>query len=216
MLVIGLTGGIASGKSTATDYFARRGVPIIDADRVAREVVEPGTKGLVKIVEAFGEEVLGTDGGLDRRKLREIVFADKARRQTLERILHPLIHEEIGKALRELKAPWVILSIPLLVGSQLLTLIDRVLVIDTSPSIQINRLMLRDEIDKHHAETMLNAQATREQRLAIADDVADNSSTSEALLVRLGELYRLYSQLAISDSTSAPISRAVDGNSRES
>lgn len=194
--VVGVTGGIAAGKSTATDFFAARGVPVLDADIAAREVVAPGSPGLAAVRSAFGDAVIATDGSLDRRKLRELIFADDSRRRTLERILHPRIHARIRQQLAKLDAPWVILSVPLLVNSELRELIHRILVIDAAPEVQIKRVMARDEIDADQAGKILAAQSTREERLAIADDVVDNSGDPKALTAQLERLANLYDRLA--------------------
>ncbi|MEC9340202.1 MAG: dephospho-CoA kinase [Pseudomonadota bacterium] len=194
--VVGVTGGIAAGKSTATDFFAARGVPVLDADIAAREVVAPGSPGLAAVRSAFGDAVIAADGSLDRRKLRALIFADDSRRRTLEHILHPRIHARIRQQLAKLDAPWVILSVPLLVNSELRELIHRTLVIDAEPEVQIKRVMARDDIDADQAGKILAAQSTREERLAIADDVVDNSGDPQALTAQLERLANLYDRLA--------------------
>lgn len=210
-LVIGVTGGIASGKSTATAFFAARGVPVLDADEVAREVVAPGSPGLLEIQTAFGKQVLCDDGSLNRKHLREIIFADAGHRKTLEQILHPRIHRRIRERLAALDTPWVVLSVPLLVGSPLLELIDRVLVVDTTEQIQIARVIARDNVDHEQADAILQAQASREQRLAIADDVVDNSTDPAALTAQLERLADLYDQIAQSPSLRRrPRHRAIE------
>ena len=169
---------------------------MLDADIAAREVVAPGSPGLAAVRSAFGDAVIAADGSLDRRKLRALIFADDSRRRTLEHILHPRIHARIRQQLAKLDAPWVILSVPLLVNSELRELIHRTLVIDAEPEVQIERVMARDDIDADQAGKILAAQSTREERLAIADDVVDNSGDPQALTAQLERLANLYDRLA--------------------
>ena len=205
MLVVGLTGGIAAGKSTATAFFRERGVPVIDADEVAREVVAPGTPGLAAVVDAFGLRVLHADGTLDRRRLRDIVFADPAQRRRLENILHPLIQDEIRAHLQRLSAPYCILAVPLLVESPALrALVHRVLVIDVPVEVQIARLMQRDRMTAAQCQAMLAAQASRTQRLEGADDVVDNATDIDTLRRQLEHLHAHYLELARRAPTPAP------------
>lgn len=205
MLVVGLTGGIAAGKSTATAFFRERGVPVIDADEVAREVVAPGTPGLAAVVDAFGPRVLHADGTLDRRQLRDIVFADPAQRRRLENILHPLIQDEIRAQLQRLSAPYCILAVPLLIESPALrALVHRVLVIDVPVEVQIARLMQRDRMTAAQCQAMLAAQASRTQRLEGADDVVDNATDIDTLRRQLEHLHAHYLELARRAPTPAP------------
>jgi dephospho-CoA kinase len=205
MLVVGLTGGIAAGKSTATAFFRERGVPVIDADEVAREVVAPGTPGLAAVVDAFGPRVLHADGTLDRRQLRDIVFADPAQRRRLENILHPLIQDQIRAQLQRLSAPYCILAVPLLIESPALrALVHRVLVIDVPVEVQIARLMQRDRMTAAQCQAMLAAQASRTQRLEGADDVVDNATDIDTLRRQLEHLHAHYLELARRAPTPAP------------
>ena len=197
MLVVGLTGGIASGKSTATAFFRARGVPVIDADQVARDVVAPGTPGLAAVADAFGSDVLQADGTLDRRRLRAIVFADPTERHRLEAILHPLIRDEIRARRDQVQGPYCILDVPLLIESPALrSLADRVLVIDVPVELQVARLMQRDDMTAAQCEAMLAAQATRERRLEGADDVVDNAGDMTALQRQLESMHARYLHLA--------------------
>ena len=191
-LRIGLTGGIASGKTAVAEAFAARGVPVVDADRLAREVVEPGRPALAAIVEAFGRDYLTADGALDRRRLRELVFKDPARRRQLEAIVHPAVREAEARALAGLSAPYVVIAIPLLAETGQRDRFDRVLVVDCPEAVQKSRLMARDGIDAGAAEAMLAAQATRAERLAIADDVIDNGGARDALEPQVERLHRRY------------------------
>jgi len=191
-LRIGLTGGIASGKSAVADAFARRGVPIVDTDQLAREVVEPGTPALAAVVEAFGPDVLGPDGRLDRRRLRQRVFADAADRRRLEGILHPAIRTAMHARAEAVDAPYVVIAIPLLVENGLQRAVDRVLVVDCAPEVQLARLLARDGETVEGARAILAAQVSREQRLAAADDVITNDGTLADLDARVGALHERY------------------------
>ncbi|HEY8518453.1 MAG TPA: dephospho-CoA kinase [Gammaproteobacteria bacterium] len=196
MLTVGLTGGVASGKSAVTGMFAKRGVPIVDTDLIAREVVAPGEPGLTAVREAFGEEVLTATGELDRRKLREIVFADEAQRRRLEGILHPLIRARTLERLRSLEAPYAIVAVPLLVETGFGKLVDRVLVVDCPEEVQLARLMARDSLTREQATAMIRAQTDRATRLAAADDVIDNGGDLVVTERQVEQLHRKYLELA--------------------
>lgn len=197
MLVVGLTGGIASGKSTATAFFLDRGVPVIDADEVARDVVAAGTAGLAAVIAAFGPQIVQADGTLDRRRLRELVFADPAARHRLEAILHPLIGTQIRARLQQVTGPYCILAVPLLIESpNLRALVGRVLVIDVPEEVQVERLMQRDRMTAEQCRAMLAAQASRAQRLEGADDVVDNATDITALQRQLESVHARYLDLA--------------------
>ncbi|MFZ5492844.1 MAG: dephospho-CoA kinase [Pseudomonadota bacterium] len=205
MLVVGLTGGIASGKSTAAAFFRQLCVPVVDADQVARDVVAPGSPGLAAVGAAFGPGVLQVDGTLDRRRLREIVFADAAERRRLEAILHPLIRDEIRARLAQIRAPYCVLDAPLLIESPpLRALVQRILVIDVPVALQIARLMRRDGMTAAQCEAMLAAQASRERRLEGADDVVDNASDMKALQRQLESMHARYLRLAGRTDTQTP------------
>jgi dephospho-CoA kinase len=196
-LTVGLTGGIAAGKSTLAAGFARRGVPIIDADIVARELVAPGQPALAEIIAAFGPEMLSADGSLDRRRMRESIFADAAARRRLEAILHPRVRDELRRRTLASSAPWLVLAIPLLAeAGHAYAWLDRVLVVDVPRAIQLERLMQRDGMTASHAERALAAQATRAQRLALADDVVDNSAAAASLDGAIEKLHAAYGALA--------------------
>lgn len=189
-LRVGLTGGIASGKSAVSARLAALGVPVIDADVLARVVVAPGSEGLAEVVDAFGRGVLGADGGLDRPALRARVFADERARRRLEAILHPRIRTAMQAALAEVTAPYAVLSIPLLAESRAgYQWLDHIVVVDVPPAVQLARLRARDGIDAGLAARMLGAQASREQRLAIADTVVDNSGDLAALHAAVDRLH---------------------------
>lgn len=193
---IGLTGGIASGKSAVAGAFERLGVPTIDTDRLAREVVEPGQPAFDAVVAAFGPEVVGADGRLDRRALRARVFADAAVRHRLEAILHPAIRAATAAAVATVSAPYVVIAIPLLVETGQRAAFDRVLVVDCPPDVQLARLRERDAESAAGAAAILAAQASRESRLAAADDVIDNSGSLAALEAAVRSLHGRYLTLA--------------------
>jgi dephospho-CoA kinase len=194
MLKIGLTGGIACGKTTVSDLFAGYDVPIIDADVVAHALVQPGQRGLQGIVARFGDEILHSDGTLNRAKLRAIVFADAVQRRGLEHLLHPLIRQAMQQQLTDLPAetPYCVLSIPLLLETQQTDWVDRVLVVDCSEAQQRSRLALRSGLSAVEIEQMLAAQISRQARLAAAHDVIDNSGDIGALSVRVAQLHQGY------------------------
>lgn len=194
--VIGLTGGVASGKSEVEKRFAALGVVVADADAAAREAVAAGSAGLAEVVEAFGREVLQADGSLDRARMRRLVFADEAARRRLEGIVHPQVRARLRAACDAAPGPYAIAAIPLLAesGPGHYPWIDRVLVVDVPAEVQLARLQRRDGIDAALAGRMLAAQATREARLAIADDVIYNDAPIEALdghVAALDARYRL-------------------------
>lgn len=195
-LVVGLTGGIGSGKSAVTAEFERLGVPVVDADLVAREVVMPGSPGLREVVAAFGTDVLGADGMLDRKQLRLRVFDDDTQRKRLEAILHPKIRDRIRHKLEAITTPYCILCVPLLVERQGYENVDRILVIDCSEQLQITRVMARDDLTRSQVEAIMRTQATREQRLAMADDVIDNSRGLDALRAPIAKLHAKFTEIA--------------------
>lgn len=189
---IGLTGGIASGKSAVSALFAALGVPVIDTDEIARAVVAPGTPLLGRIVERFGPRVLGADGTLDRRALRDIVFADPQARADLEALTHPAIRAEMERRSAAARGPYQIIAIPLLVESNARSRVDRVLVVDCSEETQLRRLQARDGATRAQAEAILAAQATRAARLAAADDVITNEGDLSALRDQVEQLHARY------------------------
>ncbi len=200
-LRIGLTGGIASGKSTVSQRFAELGIPVIDADVASRTVVEPGTPGLAQIVERFGAGVLA-DGQLDRRALRNRVFEDSSLRQALDAILHPLIRVEMEREVAQAQGPYVIMAIPLLVeGGNAAKRVDRVLVVDADETLQIQRLQARDGSSVEQARAILASQASRAARLAAADDVLLNSGSVAELRQAVDRMHEKYLQLAQTSSS---------------
>lgn len=197
--ILGLTGGVASGKSTVEALFRALGIVIADADAAARAAVATGTSGLAEVVAAFGAEVLAADGSLDRAAMRKRVFADPQARRQLEAIVHPRVRATLHAECTAADGPYAIASIPLLAeggGGQAYPWLQRILVVDVSPETQLQRLLRRDGIDPALARSMIGAQATRAQRLAIADDVLSNEATPEALEPQVVALDRLYRKLA--------------------
>jgi dephospho-CoA kinase len=195
---VALTGGIASGKTTVADLFAAHGVPLIDTDLIAREVVEPGRPALAAVAEAFGADVLDSDGRLDRRRLRQIIFGDATARARLEAILHPAIRAEMERqsAAAAQAGPYQVLVIPLLAEGGRRDHVDRVLVVDAPENVQVERLMARDAVTREQAEAALRAQALRETRLGIADDVVTNTGRIEDLREQVAALHERYVKLA--------------------
>ena len=193
-LRIGLTGGIGSGKSEASREFARLGVPVIDTDVIARELVRPGQPALAEIVARFGTEMLGENGNLDRTRLRKTVFSDPGLRRQLEAILHPRIRERAEALTEQVKGPYCVLVIPLLVETSGDYPLDRILVIDSPRELQVERIAARDGLSESEIEAILETQASREQRLAIADDIIVNDASPEHLRSEIERLHRLYSE----------------------
>ena len=187
-LRIGLTGGIASGKSTVAKMFADLGVPVIDTDIIAREVVQQGEPALEEIRGRFGEQVIDSSGNLDRPALRKLIFSDTDARLDLETILHPRIGAETRRQSAAATGPYQLIVVPLLIGSQLMQFVDRVLVVDCDEDTQIQRLMARDAETIEQAQRMLSAQASREERLAAADDVIRNDQGMAATRKQVVEL----------------------------
>ena len=197
MFRIALTGGIASGKSAVATLFEARGVPVVDSDVIAREIVAPGTPALEAIRARFGDAVLLPDGSLDRRALREQVFADPAARRDLEAITHPAIRERMQAWSRTAAGPYQIHMIPLLAEGGGRRDFNRVLVVDCPEELQIQRVMQRDGVDANSARNVLAAQASRAERLAIADDVIVNDGDRDKLSQDVDALHRRYLQLSV-------------------
>ncbi len=197
--IIGLTGGVASGKSTVENCFQALGVCVADADAAARAAVAVGSEGLAEVVAAFGTGVLAGDGGLDRTAMRRRVFADAAARARLEAILHPRVRSALAATCRAAPGPYAVASIPLLAeggGRRAYPWLARILVVDAPEAVQLTRLLQRDGIDEALARSMLAAQATRSQRLAIADDVIVNDGARDALPAQVALLDHAYRALA--------------------
>lgn len=196
LLRIGLTGGIGSGKSTVCKMFADLGVPVIDADEVARELTERGKPGMALIKEAFGHDVLTASGDLDRPRLRALIFRDEIARLRLESVLHPLIWRKIDDMLMHIHHPFCIICIPLLIEKKVLHRIDRVLVVDTTREQQIQRATERDKTRPENIEKIMAVQVTRAERLAVAHDVIHNNADLPALQRQVDKLNVFYNELS--------------------
>jgi dephospho-CoA kinase len=191
-LRIGLTGGIASGKSTVAQRFTELGVPVIDADAAARAVVAPGTPGLAAVLKRFGRGVVAKNGELDRRALRELIFREPGSRRDLEAILHPLIRADMERSAELAVGPYVVMAIPLLVEGGSSERVDRILVVDVDEAVQLRRVMARDGCTEEQARAILVSQASRSARLAAADDVLPNSGTVADLRRAVDQLHERY------------------------
>lgn len=195
-LVVGLTGGVASGKSAVSQAFAALGVPLVDTDVLARELVEPGTPALAAIRAHFGPGILDDAGHLQRRRLRERIFADPDAKAALEAILHPRIRAAVDDRLAALAAPYALVVIPLLVETGQQQRVDRVLVVDVPEAVQLQRLCTRDGVDRTLAERMVRAQVDRHTRLAAADDILPNTGSLKELQNAVRQLHLNYQRIA--------------------
>ena len=205
MFTVLLTGGIASGKSTVSDYFQELGVPVVDTDVIAREVVEPGEPALDRIISAFGPDYILPEGRLDRKRLKTKIFSDTGSRKELERILHPVIRERAYNRIMELDSPYCILVVPLYTGPDSYNWIDFVLVVDSSEETQFQRLIDRDGIDPALAKAILSSQCTRNERLSLADGVITNSDTRDDLKKRVVQYHHQFLKYARCTTGKKPV-----------
>lgn len=194
--IVALTGGIGSGKTTIANEFAKFGVPIVDADVIARQVVEPNTPAIDAIRSHFGKEIISLDGKLNRGLLREIIFSDPNEKRWLNALLHPLIQEETHKQLHQNNYPYVLWVVPLLIENNISHLADRVLVVDVTPEEQIQRTIKRDNISLEQVKNILNAQVSREKRLSYADDIITNHTKDTSVQDKVANLHNKYLTLA--------------------
>lgn len=194
--IVALTGGIGSGKTTVSDEFSRLGVPVVDADIIARQVVKPGTVALRKIAEYFGPSILLEDGTLNRKKLRERIFSQPDEKRWLNSLLHPLIQLATRQQISAIEAPYVLWVVPLLVENNLYSRANRILVVDVSIQTQLQRTMARDGTSLHQAQQILAAQTSRELRLSLADDVLNNDGSTSELINQIKQLHQKYLTLA--------------------
>ncbi|PPD33051.1 MAG: dephospho-CoA kinase [Methylomonas sp.] len=203
MLKVGLTGGIGSGKSTVSDLFAKLGVPIVDADVIARQLVQPGQSALQQLCKAFGNEILNLDGSLNRPMLRQLAFSNSIHKQRLDAIMHPLIFEQIETQVSKVQSVYCILAIPLLLESAKKYAVDRVLVVDCHQQTQLQRVLERDQVGQAQVTAIIASQVDRQLRLAAADDVIDNDGTRADLAEQVKNLHNSYLLLATARTTSA-------------
>lgn len=200
MLVIGLTGGIGSGKSTVASLFAERGIAIIDADSIAKALTESDQPAFSTIVSHFKENVLSHHGKLNRAKLREIIFNHPDERHWLEKLLHPLIEKELKQQIKQIASPYCIAVIPLLIEVESYSFINRILIVDTKEYLQVERTMLRDKAEKNIIETIIQTQASREKRLAKAHDIIVNDGLLADLIPQVEKLHQFYLKIASKES----------------
>ena len=191
-MVIGLTGGIGSGKTTVANVFAEYGIDLIDADIIARDVVAIGSVGLARITEKFGNRILLNDGNLDRSQLRTAIFSDPQLKNWLNQLLHPLIREKMLADIDRATSPYCLLIVPLMIENNLQTLTDRLLVVDVDQQTQIMRTQQRDNVSLEQINNILAAQASRQQRLDAADDIICNNGDNQALLTQVAQLHLHY------------------------
>ena len=196
MLKVGLTGGIASGKSTVSQLFSTLGIDIIDADLIAHQLVEPGQDCLDKITQTFGENFLLNNGELDRHQLRQLIFSDPEAKQQLEAILHPKIRQQLITQSDNSSSPYCILSVPLLIEAKMTSLVNRVLVIEIDADEQLKRLCQRDNISDSQAIDIVATQSSSQQRASMADDVIINNNSPEELNIEVENLHKKYLDLA--------------------
>jgi len=195
--VVGLTGGIGSGKSEVAKLFASLEVDIVDLDQIAREIVHPGSESLNKITEKFGTKILNQDRSLNRTKMRKLIFTDLHAKQWLEKLLHPVIYQEMYHQILATKSIYCIVIIPLLIESHLPYPINRILVVDATEEQQIKRIMRRDEAGEQEVKDIIVTQATRAARLKIADDIIDNTRDEKYLQEQVVALHKLYSGMCV-------------------
>ncbi|MDT3337105.1 dephospho-CoA kinase [Shewanella sp. SP1S1-7] len=198
--VVGLTGGIGSGKTTVANLFAAEGITLVDADIIAREVVAPGSKGLEAIVTHFGTEILTPEGELDRAKLRQRIFSHPEEREWLNQLLHPMIRQEMLAQVEKATSAYVIMVVPLLFENGLDRLVNRTLVVDISPELQINRTVKRDNVDASQVNNIISSQCSRSEKLARADDIIDNQGEISTLKREVLALHQRYLQLSGTDN----------------
>ncbi|GDY26551.1 dephospho-CoA kinase [Agarivorans sp. Toyoura001] len=200
-MIIGLTGGIASGKSQVSHCFEELGITVVDADIVAREVVNIGQPALAQIAKYFGQTILLENGELNRAKLRQEIFANEEKKNWLNQLVHPLIREAMLTQLNQAQGPYKILVAPLLLENQLNKLVDRVLVVDASTNVQIERTMARDSVSAKQAQQIIDAQMKREAKLAAADDIIENNADLPTLQLKVKALHQFYLDLSKSNDS---------------
>ena len=191
-MIVGLTGGIGSGKSAAANFFQNEGITVIDADGLSREVIEEGTPGFASIVEYFGSKIIDSDGSINREHLRKEVFDDDKKKKLLESIIHPLVRELMVKKIAASKSPYSIVMVPLIFETNSMSNYSRILVIDCDPKFQLERAMLRDNNSKAQIQKIMDSQCSREERISIANDIIPNNDSLENLKIRSIAMHKFY------------------------
>ena len=191
-MIVGLTGGIGSGKSAAANFFQNEGITVIDADGLSREVIEEGTPGFASIVNYFGSKIIDSDGSINRAHLRKEVFDDEEKKKLLESIIHPLVRDLMVKKIAASKSPYLIIMVPLIFETNSMSNYNRILVIDCDPKLQLERAMLRDNNSKAQIQKIMDSQCSREERISIANDIIPNNDSLENLKIRSIAMHKFY------------------------
>ena len=191
-MIVGLTGGIGSGKSAAANFFQNEGITVIDADDLSREVIEQDTPGFEKIVDCFGSAIIDSDGSINRAFLRQEVFDDEKKKKLLESIIHPLVRDLMIKKIAASQSPYSIIMVPLIFETNSMNNYNRILVIDCDPIVQLERAMLRDKNSKIQIQKIIDSQCSREERISIANDVIPNNDSLENLKIRSIAMHKFY------------------------
>ena len=191
-MIVGLTGGIGSGKSAAANFFQNEGITVIDADDLSREVIEQNTPGFEKIVDCFGSAIIDSDGSINRAFLRQEVFDDEKKKKLLESIIHPLVRDLMIKKIAASQSPYSIIMVPLIFETNSMKNYNRILVIDCDPIVQLERAMLRDKNSKIQIQKIIDSQCSREERISIANDIIPNNDSLENLKIRSIAMHKFY------------------------
>ena len=194
-MIIGLTGGIGSGKSAAANFFQNEGVTVIDADQLAREVINPNSQGFQSVVDYFGSRIIGEDGSIDRAQLREEIFDDQDKKKALESITHPLVRDLMSERIASFASPYLIIMVPLIFETNSMSAYNRILVIDCDATLQMKRASLRDNNSSEQIQKILDSQCSRSERLSIANDVIPNNDSLENLKTRSLAMHKFYLEL---------------------
>ena len=194
-MIIGLTGGIGSGKSAAANFFQNEGVTVIDADQLAREVIKPNSQGFQSVVDYFGSRIIGEDGSIDRAQLREEIFDDQDKKKVLESITHPLVKDLMSERIASSASPYLIIMVPLIFETNSMSAYNRILVIDCDVTLQMKRASLRDNNSSEQIQKILDSQCSRSERLSIANDVIPNNDSLENLKTRSLAMHKFYLEL---------------------
>lgn len=191
-MIVGLTGGIGSGKSAAANFFQNEGITVIDADELSREVIEQDTPGFEKIVDCFGPAIIDSDGSINRAFLRQEVFDDEKKKKLLESIIHPLVRDLMIEKIAASQSPYSIIMVPLIFETNSMNNYNRILVIDCDPIVQLERAMLRDKNSKIQIQKIIDSQCSREERISIANDIIPNNDSLENLKIRSIAMHKFY------------------------